>query len=233
MTKIARTIIALAILTTGPLAVVRAQEPARSAYAAARDYSKWEKEIAAFEAADRESPPPKGGIVFTGSSTIRMWKTLASDYPDRKVVNRGFGGSEIVDATHFADRIIFPYEPRQIVLRAGGNDLHAGRLPKEVAQDFAEFVRVVRKKLPKAEILYLTFSPAPSRWGETDKLRDLNERIRKMALRMPHVGFIDAFDVSLGPDGQARPGLFLEDRLHFSAEGYKVLVERVRPFLQP
>ncbi|MFO0959299.1 MAG: GDSL-type esterase/lipase family protein [Isosphaeraceae bacterium] len=232
MTKIAKAL-ALAVLTIGPIATSHAQVATLTPYAAARDYSKWEKEIAAYEAADRENPPPKGGIVFTGSSTIRMWKTLATDYPDRKVINRGFGGSEIVDATHFADRIIFPHEPKQIILRAGGNDIHAGRVPEEVANDFAAFVWTVRKKLPKAEILYLAVSPAESRWGETDKYRDLNDRIRKMALGMPRVGFIDAFDVPLGPNGLPRPELFLEDRLHFSADGYKLLTERVRPFLQP
>lgn len=198
-------------------------------YAEARDYSKWEKEVAAYEASDRQ--PPKGGILFIGSSTIRLWKTLAEDFPEHKVINRGFGGTEIVDATHFADRLIFPHEPKQIFLRAGGNDIHAGRIPKEVAYDFAEFVRVVHARLPNTEILYVSVSPAPARWGESDKYRELNRLIREMALDMPRVGFVDAFDLSLTPDGKARPELFVKDRLHFSPEGYKLLAERVRPFL--
>ena len=150
------------------------------------------RRFCAYEEADRAKPPRKGGILFIGSSTIRLWKTLEQDFEGHTVLNRGFGGSEIVDATHFADRIIFPYEPKQIFLRAGGNDIHSGRLPKEVAADFAEFVRVVRTRLPKAEILYIAVSPAPARWGESDKYRSLNKRIRKMALEMPRVGFVDA-----------------------------------------
>jgi lysophospholipase L1-like esterase len=200
-------------------------------YAAARDYSRWEKEVAAYEAADRQGPPPKGAILFIGSSTIRRWETLASDYPGVKVINRGFGGTEIVDATHFADRLIFPHEPKQIFLRAGGNDIHAGRVPREVAADFAEFVRVVHARLPRTEILYIAVSPAPSRWGETDKYRELNRLIREMALDMPRVGFVDAFDVSLASDGTARPELFVKDRLHFSPDGYRLFADRVRPFL--
>ena len=200
-------------------------------YAEARDYAKWEKEVAAYEAADLKSPPPKGGILFIGSSTIRLWKTLAEDYPDHKVINRGFGGTEIVDSTHFADRLIFPHEPKQIFLRAGGNDIHAGRTPRQVAADFAEFVRVVHARLPKTEIVYIGVSPAPSRWGESDKYRELNRLIREMALEMPRVGFVDTFDMVLRPDGSARPELFVKDRLHFSPEGYKLLKERVRPFL--
>lgn len=212
---------------------LQAQDTPANGYAASRDYSRWEKEIAAYEAADRKNPPPKGGIVFVGSSTIRLWKTLAEDFPDFKVINRGFGGSEIVDSTHFADRLIFPNEPRQIFLRAGGNDLHAGRLPKEVAADFAAFVRVVHARLPKAEILFIGLSPAPARWGEADKTRELNRLVRRMALEMPRVGYVDADGISLGPDGQARPDLFVKDRLHFSQPGYRLLANRVRPFLVP
>jgi len=82
-------------------------------------FAKWEKEIAAFEAKDAEHPPEKGGIVFIGSSSIRMWKTLETDFPKYRVLNRGFGGSEIEDSVHFADRIVFPYAPRMVVLYAG------------------------------------------------------------------------------------------------------------------
>jgi len=195
------------------------------------NFSVWEKEIAAYEAADQANPPPKEGVLFVGSSTIRLWKSLAQDFPGHKVINRGIGGSEIVDSTHFAERIIFPYEPKQIFLRAGGNDIHNGRLPDEIADDFAAFVRKVHARLPRTEIIYIFVSPAPSRWGENDKYRDLNRRIREMALRMPRVCCIDAYDISLDSSGQARHDLFVSDKLHFNAEGYKLLAERVRPYL--
>jgi hypothetical protein len=191
------TIITLGSLVSSPPAVLFGQEAPESPYAATRDYSRWEKEVAAYEAADRQSPPPKGGILFTGSSTIRLWKTLAEDFPGHKVINRGLGGTEIVDATHFADRLIFPHEPKQIFLRAGGNDIHAGRVPREVAAHFAEFVRVVHARLSRTEILYIAVSPAPARWGEGDEYGELNRLIRAMALDMPRVGFVDTFDVSL------------------------------------
>jgi lysophospholipase L1-like esterase len=100
-----------------------------------------------------------------------------------------------------------------------------------VAHDFAEFVREVHGRLPKTEIIYIGVSPAPSRWAESDKYRELNRLIREMALEMPRVGFVDTFDMVLRPDGSARPELFVEDRLHFAPEGYELLRERVRPFL--
>lgn len=226
-------IVALAALAPlAPLMAPRpASPPAPQAAARPHDFARWEKEIAAFEEADRKEMPPKGGSLFIGSSTIRLWKTLAQDFPEHKVINRGFGGSEIVDSTHFADRIIFPYEPRQVFLRAGGNDIHNGKVPREVAADFEEFVRTVHAKLPHTEILYIGVSPAPSRWGETDKYRDLNERIRKLALDMPRVGYVDNFEIGITVEGRPRYNVFVCDMLHFNADGYKLLADRVRPFL--
>src|SRR5258706_6088826 len=185
------------------------------------DLARWEPEIAAYEAADKANPLQKCRILFIGSSTIRMWKTLDQDFPNHKVLNRGFGGSEIADATHFADRIIFPYEPRQIFLRAGNNDIHNGRLPYEVADDFAAFVRTVHERLPKTEITFISLCAVPDRWPEQDKNRLLNSMIRQMALSMPRVSYVDAWDVSLSGDGPARPELFIADRLHFNVKGSK------------
>jgi lysophospholipase L1-like esterase len=217
-------------ICVGPVSTCR-QEPSTRPATPARDYSQWEKEIAAFEEADRSNPPSKGTVLFIGSSTVKLWKTLAEDFPDHHIVNRGFGGSEIRDATHFADRIIIPCRPRQIFLRAGSNDIHGGRLPSEVARDFSEFVRVVHDRLPDAEIAFIGTNPAPSRWSEKDKLRDLNRRIRQMALEMPRVSYVDVFDLGIDRDGRPRHKLFLSDMLHFNADGYKLLADRVRPFL--
>src|SRR5262245_14528035 len=71
-------------------------------------FARWEKEITALEKKQTESRPEKGGIVFAGSSTIRLWD-LSTAFP--KATNSGFGGSEIRDVTHFADRIILKHEP--------------------------------------------------------------------------------------------------------------------------
>jgi hypothetical protein len=94
--------------------------------------SRWESEIAAFEAADRANPPPTGAILFVGSSSIRLWKTLSEGFPDHTVIRRGFGGSLIAESTAFADRIIVPYRPKMIFLYAGDNDVAAGKSPQMV-----------------------------------------------------------------------------------------------------
>ncbi len=196
-----------------------------------RIFDEWEKEISAFEQADRTSPPPKGALLFIGSSTIRLWKTLTQDFPHHTVINRGFGGSQIADSTHFAERIIFPYQPRMILLRAGGNDIHAGKSPELVFSDFRAFVIKVREKLPNAEIAYIALSPSIARWDEKEKGEALNRMIREYTREIPGLKYIDSDSISLGSDGKPRPELFVADKLHFSPEGYKLLAASVRPHL--
>jgi lysophospholipase L1-like esterase len=195
------------------------------------NYAVWEKEIAAYERMDRTNPPPKGGVVFTGSSTIRKWTTLEEDLPGQRVINRGFGGSEIADATYFAPRIVFPYEPRMVVLRAGGNDLHNGKSVEAVFADYKEFASKVHAALPAAQIVYLALSPSLARWEQHEKEKALNELVEDYSKGAPYLKYIEDYDIVFGADGKVRPELFVADGLHFNAEGYKLLAERVRTFL--
>lgn len=195
------------------------------------NFAQWEKEIAAYEASDRTNPPPKHGLLFTGSSTIRKWTTLAQDFPNQPVINRGVGGSEVVDITHFADRIVFPYEPSMIFFRSGGNDIANGKSPEQVFADFKEFVATVRAKLPKMDIVFIAWNPTPLRWAQHDKEATYNKLVRDYTGHAPHLAYCDASEFVLDKEGKPRPELFEADRLHFNAEGYKLLAERVRPFL--
>jgi lysophospholipase L1-like esterase len=192
---------------------------------------RWEKDIAAYEAQDKASPPPKGGIVFIGSSTIRRWTSLPQDYPNHKVINRGFGGSQIADAAHFADRIVIPYAPRAVFLRAGGNDLNAGKTVEQVFNDFQNFVAKIHARLPETDIYYISLCPSIARWKQADKEKELNSKVQAFSAGKPHVKYIETYDMSLGTDGQPRPELFAPDKLHFNAEGNKLLAERIRPHL--
>ncbi len=197
----------------------------------AHDFAKWEKEISAYEKSDATNPPPKGSLVFIGSSTFGRWKTLAQDFPGQPVINRAFGGSEIVDSTHFAERLIFPYEPRMIFIRAGGNDLWAGKSPEQVAADFKEFAEKIHAHLPKAVIVYVSQSPSIARWSQQERDKRMNTLIAEYIRGKAHLKFADTFDMVLGADGMPRPELFVTDKLHINDEGYKLLADRVRPFL--
>ena len=197
-----------------------------------RDFSVWEKEISAFEKSDQANPPPQKAIVFTGSSTIRRWTTMAADLPKHKVLNRGFGGSQIVDVTYFAARIIIPYKPKMVLLRSGGNDIFQGKSPEQVFQDFKDFVAKIHRKLPKTEIVFIALSPSVARWDKADKEKSLNTMVLAFTKKNKRVKYLDAANVSLGADGKPRPELFIEDKLHFNAEGNKLFAARVRKFLK-
>ena len=211
-------VIALALVS---LAAKRAESPS----------DHWQQDIAAFEAADKTSAPPQNAILFIGSSTIRMWKTLAEDFPNHNVINRGFGGSQLADSLHFADRIVIPYRPRQIILFAGTNDLDAGKTPEQVAADFKAFVAKVRAALPNTRIAFLGISPAPVRWHLAEKQKETNRLISEFIRTGENLEFIDQWDPFLGPDGKPREELYLPDRLHSNEAGYKIRAEVVRPHL--
>ena len=196
----------------------------------ANDPTRWEKNIATFEAQDRESPPPKGALLFIGSSTIVRWK-MAQDYPEHKVINRGFGGSQIEDSAYYADRVVIPYAPRAVFLRAGGNDLNAGKSVDQVFTDYKNFVAKVHGKLPETDIYFISLSPSIARWKQHDQEKQVNNLVKEFIAGKPHLKYIETYDMVLGADGQPRAELFVEDKLHFNAEGNKLLAERVRPHL--
>jgi len=144
------------------------------------------------------------------------------------VINRGFGGSEIEDATHFAERLVFPYLPKQVIFRSGGNDLQTGKTPEQVCADFKAFVAKVHTRLPETEIVFMSWNHSPSRWTSALRERSLNELVAAYARTQPRVKYLDVSNVSLDAKGQPRPELFVNDQLHFNADGYKLLAERVR-----
>ena len=193
--------------------------------------AKYEKDIQAYEAADKKSPPPQGGVLFIGASGIRMWTSLEKDFPNHRVINRGFGGSQIADSTYFADRIIVPYKPKLIVLQAGGNDINAGKTAEQVAEDFKAFVAKVRTDLPETRIAYLSMQPSPARWSQIEKQKHGNQLIKEQIAAGKNMVYINAWDAFIGPDGMPREELFVADRLHHNAEGYKVRAELMRPYL--
>ena len=196
------------------------------------DVNRSEAEILAFEASDRAAPPPPAGIVFVGSSSIRLWRTLPSDFPGLPVVNRGFGGSTLPEATHYLPRIVLPYRPRTVVLYEGDNDLALNWRPEQVAADYLAFVRVVRDALPATRIIFISVKPSPSRWQLVDQQREANRLVREIAARDSLQTFVDVFTPMLGANGRPRPELFLADSLHMTPAGYVVWREQLAPYLR-
>ena len=191
-----------------------------------------EAEIKRFEESDRATPPAPGGIVFVGSSSIRMWKSLESDFPGLPVLNRGFGGSTFPEANHYLSRIVLQYHPRTIVVYEGDNDLTFGWGARQVADDYRTFVRMVRDSLPKAKIVFISLKPSPSRWKLVDEQREANRLVREIVARDSLQTFVDVFTPMLGANGRPTPELFIADSLHMTPAGYAVWRRQVAPHIQ-
>lgn len=197
----------------------------------ANDHTQWNAAIAAFEAADHRHPPPPGSVLFIGSSSVRFWKTLATDFPAVRTINRGFGGSEIADSTFFADRIVAPYHPRAIVMYAGDNDIAAGNSPPQVRDDFAAFVREARAVDPGVPIAFIAIKPSMARKALLPQIRAANDLVRDYAATQQHVAYLDVFTPMLGKDGQPQAKWFIQDGLHMNRAGYALWARIVRPWV--
>ena len=205
--------------------------PAPKPLTAIPEGNKWTKELLAFEAADATNPPPECPIVFTGSSSIRLWKDLATDFADYPVINRGFGGSELSDVNQFFDRLIGQYRPKQIVIYCGGNDLNSGKSVEQVVADFKAFHARVRTELPKTRLAYISIALNPARWTQRDRVIQANAAIAAVLAEDPRSVFLNVVPDMLGPDGQPKPDIFVADKLHMNRKGYELWKPRVEAVL--
>lgn len=228
----------VAMLVAAPLTAAPAKAPlkelansTKSAAPATRPSTQpaFEKDVLAYEAADLKSPPTPGGILFYGSSSIRLWKSLTADFPGMNVINRGFGGSTAPDALRYLDRLVLPHKPSTIVFYEGDNDLNKGRTPQQLLEDCKTFAERVHQKLPETRILYLSVKPSVKRTLLFDRQREANKLIADWITgsKDQRLVFVDIVTPMLDAAGKVRPELFSKDLLHMNAEGYKVWTKSV------
>ena len=167
-----------------------------------------------------------------GSSSIRMWKSLSEDFPEHHVLNRGFGGSQIVDAIYFADRIVTKYQPRMVVMYAGVNDINSGKSPLQVFGDFKAFVAKVHTALPDARIGFIALAGNPARWSQVERVKETNRMVSAYCDSNEHLEFFDVFSLMLGEDGMPKPDIFISDQLHMNEKGYALWTELIAPHLK-
>jgi lysophospholipase L1-like esterase len=191
----------------------------------------FEKDIEAFEARDKTSPPPENEIVAVGSSSIRFWKS-AEAFPDLKIINRGFGGSDMTDSLRYAERIILPYKPRIVVVFAGGNDINHKKSPEQVAGDYKALVAKIHGALPKTKVYFISLFPNVARKSQDPLCQKVNQLIEDFSKTDPRLGYIDAQSKMRAEDGGPRPELLRPDGLHLNDDGYKIWNEIVGAVLR-
>jgi lysophospholipase L1-like esterase len=185
--------------------------------------ARWQSSLESFAEADLERQPATDGVLFVGSSTIRLWSRLSQDFRQLPVlINRGFGGSTMADCNALARELVIQYKPKQILIYAGDNDLAEGRLPADVLKSFSGFVEKVRAALPDSHIAYISVKPSPARLSLLPQVRETNALISAYIKTVPNAGYIDTFSPMLGADGHPRPDLFNNDRLHLNEAGYQL-----------
>lgn len=193
--------------------------------------SDFEGEIRAFEEADRKSPPPSSPIVFAGSSSVRVWTSLGSDFAGWPVLNRGFGGSHYRHLWELRDRVILKYQPQAVVLYSGDNDLADGWAVESVLGYMTNLVHAIRREVPTAHIAVLSIKPSPARLWAIDLQRRFNTAARQFCATGTNLHYVDVASAMLDQTGQPRPELYSPDRTHLNAAGYAIWREHlVREF---
>jgi lysophospholipase L1-like esterase len=206
--------------------------PSRVAWGLAR-LQGWEPTIRQFEKQDKTNPPKPGVIVFTGSSSITYWDSLANEMKPLYVINRGFGGSEFSDVDEYAKRIVIAYRPKAVVVYEGDNDLSQGspKTPESVANDFRKFVQIVHADLPDTWIYILSIKPSKLRWSEWPRMKAADTLMEDFSNTQERVQYIDVASAMFDAHGNLPSDLFVSDGLHPSAKCYALWTSIIKPVL--
>lgn len=190
-------------------------------------------DILKFKKQDSMHFPPKDAILFVGSSSFTKWTDIQEYFPAYPIINRGFGGSTLPDVIRYADDIIFPYQPKQIIIYCGENDLASSDTVSvdTVVERFKKLFLLIRKKLPRVRIDYVSMKPSPSRARLKPKYIQANQTIKDFLSTKNNTGFINVYPEMLNNDGIPISNIFIEDSLHMNANGYRIWQKIIKPYL--
>ncbi len=190
-------------------------------------------EIQDFKKQDSIHFPPKHAILFLGSSSFRKWEDVQKYFAGYKIINRGFGGSTIPDAIRYANEIVFPYEPKQVVIYEGDNDLASSDkiTADSVLNRFEKLFSLIRTHLPHTSIAFVSIKPSPSREKLMPEMQEANSLIKEFLKNKKNTAFIDVYHKMLNKNGTPDKSLFIEDELHMNAKGYAIWQKITEPYL--
>jgi lysophospholipase L1-like esterase len=191
------------------------------------------KEIDAFKKKDSVQMPAPNSILFVGSSSFTKWTDVQDYFPGYPILNRGFGGSSLPDLIRYADEVIYPYQPKQIVIYCGENDIAASDTitAQLVLQRFQLLFGMIRANLGKVPVAFISIKPSPSRWKFEPVIVEANKLIKAFLAKQPKTKFINVHNAMLQKDGSVMEDIFIADKLHMNAEGYKIWQPRIRKAL--
>lgn len=182
---------------------------------------RWKNDIQRFMKWDSKNSYPQDAVLFVGSSSIRFWKTQES-FPGYKVINRGFGGSQVSDVLYYYDKLVLKYKPKVIVLYSGDNDITAGKAVEKVSNDYSRFIELTHEKLPDTPIIIIPIKPSLSRWKLWPEMEKTNTILSEIARKNKMVYYVDTVTVLITDKNLPDNSLFLDDKLHLNNAGYKL-----------
>ncbi len=191
------------------------------------------QEIAAFKKQDSLHFPASKQILLIGSSSFTKWTDVQDYFPSYPILNRGFGGSTLPDVIRYVDEIVFPYKPKQIIVYCGENDMASSDTvtAQVVLIRFKQLFSLIRKKLPKVPIIFISMKPSPSRHLIQGKIREGNALIAAFIKKQKRAGFIDVYKEMIDDEGKPMADLFIEDNLHMNKKGYAIWQKLIEPHL--
>jgi len=173
----------------------------------------------------------QSSVVFTGSSTIRMWKSLQQDFPGKKIVNTGFGGSQASDLLHYLDELVLDYKPEKVFIYEGDNDLASGKSTEEIITTYNLIVEQIQAEIPGTEIVLISAKPSVARWNLADKYIALNAAMKKYSKGKKKVRYADLWKPMLNSEKKPMEDIFLKDNLHMNEKGYAIWAKTMGKFL--
>lgn len=195
----------------------------------AQDPNRFADEVKKFENAGNDYPS-ENRIIFTGSSSIRLWVDFKSYFPEHNVINTGFGGSETSDLIHYKDLLISQFEPKQVFIYEGDNDVNSGKSGLEILSDMNTLVSSLLEEGIE-NIVIIAPKPSVARWELKEKYEKVNASLKAMADLSPKIQYADVWTPMLNPDGNVKPDIFIEDNLHMNKKGYDIWIKVIGPLL--
>jgi len=191
------------------------------------------KEIQAFKKKDSIQTPIKNAILLIGSSSFKNWVDVQNYFPLFPIINRGFGGSTLPDVIQFANDVIFPYEPKQILIYCGENDLASADsvTATMVFNRFKQLFQIIRDRLPKVPVAFISMKPSPSRERLWPKMIEGNTLIKNYLKKKRNTAFIDVYSKMFDANGEVMKDIFLKDNLHMNPKGYAIWQKIIAPYL--
>jgi lysophospholipase L1-like esterase len=199
--------------------------------ALAQNPERFSKEVESMTSQD-QSIDKKNVLLFTGSSSIRMWTDMKSYFPKHNIINRGFGGSQTDDLIYYVDKLIVPYSPKKIFIYEGDNDLNAGKTPEEILKANESLLTLIRLKVSKkVPVYFITPKPSVARWSKKSTYERYNKMLSAWADTRKNVTVVDVWTPMLDDKGVVFQDVFLGDQLHMNMKGYDIWAKVIAPYL--